>query len=100
MTTLEQQYCASVFNDNKHAFIDANNSFIEYHTNYPTYTFLDSFCHDYNNRIPSAVTYMQRLEEYTKECLHEQEEWKVDEQAEIHRNYNIMYPKCDDLTIP
>src|SRR5882762_6700153 len=60
----------------------------------------NSLCHDYNNGIPSTVAYMKCLKEYTEECLHEQEEWKVDEQAEICRNYNIVYSKCDDLAIP
>ena len=95
MTMLGQQSHTSAFNNNEHAFVNANNSFIKHHTNYPTYTFLDSLCHDYNNRILSAVAYMQHLEEYTKECLHEQEKWKLDEWAQIRRNYNITYPKRD-----
>ena len=80
---LGQQSHTSACNDNEHAFVNADNSFIKHHTNYPTYIFLDSLCHDYNNGIPSTVAYMQCLKEYTEECLHEQEEWKVDEQAEI-----------------
>jgi hypothetical protein len=42
MTMLGQQSHTSAFNDNEHTFVNANNSFIKHHTNYPTYTFLDS----------------------------------------------------------
>jgi hypothetical protein len=64
------------------------------------YSNLDELHHNYNLGIPSAVTYMQGLQEYTEECLREQEEWKADEQAEICNNHWIKYPKCDFYTTP
>jgi len=64
------------------------------------YSNLDNLRHNYNLGIPSAVAYMQKLQEYTEECLREQEEWNADRQAEIRQNHNIIYPKRDDLAIP
>jgi hypothetical protein len=65
-----------------------------------TSTYLNTLRHDYDNGVPSAVTYMQQLQKYNKECLYEQGEWKADERAEIRRNHNIKYPKRDDTAIP
>jgi len=64
------------------------------------YSNLDNLRHNYNLGIPSAVAYMQKLQEYTEECLREQDEWNADRRAEIHQNHNIIYPKRDDLAIP
>jgi hypothetical protein len=36
---------------------------------------------------------MQGLQEYTKACLYEQEEWEGDKQAEIRKDHWIEYPK-------
>jgi hypothetical protein len=44
-----------------------------------TSTYLNTLHHDYDNGVPSAVTYMQQLQKYNRECLYEQGEWKVDE---------------------
>jgi hypothetical protein len=66
----------------------------------PTYTYLESLHCDYNNGILSAIAFMQGLQDYTEKCLFEQEEWKVDNWAEIRRNHNIKYPKDDDTAIP
>jgi hypothetical protein len=66
----------------------------------PTYTYLETLRHDYNNGVPSAVAFMQGLRDYTEECLEEQAEWKADEQAAIRKNHNITYPKRDYLARP
>jgi hypothetical protein len=58
------------------------------------YSNLDELRHKYNLGIPSAITYMQGLQEYTEECLREQKEWKADEWAEIRKNHWIKYPNA------
>ena len=35
-----------------------------------------------------------------EDCLYKHEEWKADEQAEIRKNHDIAYPKCDYLATP
>jgi hypothetical protein len=91
-------HCAD-YNMRKHACT-------EYNTAEPTatspslYNNFNNLCHNYNIRIPSTVAYMQRLQEYTKECLREQEEWNADRQVEIRQNHNISYPKRDYLATP
>jgi hypothetical protein len=73
----------------------------EDHAHTPSlYSNLDKLCHKYNLGIPSAIAYMQGLQEYTEECLREQEEWNVDQRAEIRQNHNISYPKRDYLNTP
>src|ERR1700683_3133210 len=59
------------------------------------YSNLGDLRHSYNLGIPSAVAYMQGLQEYTEECLHEQEKWSMDHQAEIRQNHSANYPKRD-----
>src|SRR5882672_6251330 len=66
----------------------------------PTYNYLKTLRHDYENRIPSAIAYMQDLQDFTVDCQYEHEEWKVDIQAEIRSNHNITYPKRDYLATP
>jgi hypothetical protein len=66
----------------------------------PLYSNLNQLRHKYNLGIPSTVAYMQGLQEYTEECLCEQEEWNADQRAEIHRNHWIKYPKRDFYTTP
>jgi hypothetical protein len=80
-----------------------NDGNLAYHHPEPlssTSTYLNTLRRDYDNGVPSAVTYMQQLQKYNKECLYEQGEWKADERAEIRRNHNIKYPKRDDTAIP
>jgi hypothetical protein len=64
------------------------------------YSNLDELRHNYNIGVPSAIAYMQGLQEYTEECLREQEEWKADKRAEIRQNHWIKYPKRDFYTTP
>lgn len=66
----------------------------------PTYTYLETLCRDYNNGIPSAIAFMQGLQDYTEECQFEQEEWKADERAVMRNNHNITYPKRDTQATP
>ena len=69
-------------------------------TTYPTYPYLDTLHHNYNNEVPSAITYMKALRDFTEDYRHEHEEWKVDQRAEIRKNHNIAYPKRDYLARP
>ncbi|KIM86944.1 hypothetical protein PILCRDRAFT_4193 [Piloderma croceum F 1598] len=65
-----------------------------------TYTYLKTLCCDCNNGMPSAVAFMQGLREYTEVCLYEQEEWEADKWAEIHKNHQIQYSKCNYHATP
>ena len=58
-----------------------------------TYAYLKTLRPDSNNRMPSAVTFMEGLREYTMVCLYKQEEWEADKQAEIHKDHWIQYLK-------
>ena len=69
-------------------------------TAYPTYPYLDTLRHDYNNKVPSAIAYMQELRDFTENCRYEHEEWKADQRAEIRENHNMTYPKRDYLARP
>jgi hypothetical protein len=64
------------------------------------YNHLDTLRRDYNNGSLSAIAYIQDLQDFTEDCLHEHPEWKADERAEIHKNHNISYPKRDYLARP
>jgi hypothetical protein len=66
----------------------------------PVYTYLETLRRNYNNGIPSAIAFMQKLQDYTEECRFEQEEWKADEREVIRNNHNITYPKRDTQATP
>ena len=55
----------------------------------PNYTDLDTLRRDYDNGIPTAIAYMRDLQEYTEECLREQEEWEAEEQT----RYALEHPQ-------
>src|ERR1700689_5564762 len=40
-----------------------------------TYTYPDTLRRDCHDGMPSAVAFMQGLQDFTEECLHEQAEW-------------------------
>src|ERR1700729_3951828 len=79
-----------------------SNNLVEYPTTAQpsTYMYLDTLRRDYNDGMPSAVAFMQGLQDFTEECLHEQAEWQVDRRAEICNNHNITYPKRNYLATP
>ena len=66
----------------------------------PLHSYLDTLRQDCNNGMPSAVAFVQGLQDFTQECLQEQGEWEADERAEMRKNHNITYPKRDPLAWP
>jgi hypothetical protein len=65
-----------------------------------TYSYLKALRQDFNDRILSAIALMRELRDYTRECLHKQEEWSVDRRAETHQNHNITYLKRNYIARP
>jgi hypothetical protein len=66
----------------------------------PLHSYLDTLRQDCNNGMPSAVAFIQGLQDYSEECRFEQEEWKADEREVIRNNHNITYPKRDTQATP